>query len=138
MAFTKEEIVSIYRKRAKYYDFTANLYYLFGFREQAYRKKAVVALTLMPGDVVVEIGCGTGLNFHLLQNVIGPNGKIIGVDMTDEMLKQAQQRVEENGWSNVELVKSDAAIFQFPLEIDGVILLCLQILTKLLKMVVRL
>jgi ubiquinone/menaquinone biosynthesis C-methylase UbiE len=121
MSFTKEEIASLYRKRSRFYDFTANLYYLLGFREQAYRKKSVDALKLSPGDVVVEIGCGTGLNFPLLQKVIGPKGKIIGVDLTDEMLKQAQRRVKENGWSNVELVKSDAALFQFPSEIDGVI-----------------
>jgi ubiquinone/menaquinone biosynthesis C-methylase UbiE len=121
MSFTKEQIVDLYRKRAKYYDFTANLYYLIGFSEQAYRRKSVKALNLSPGDVVVEIGCGTGLNFLLLENIVGPKGKIIGVDLTDEMLKQAQRRVEKNSWSNVELVKSDAASYQFPSEIDGVI-----------------
>lgn len=56
-----------------------------------------------------------------LENIVGPKGKIIGVDLTDEMLKQAQRRVEKNSWSNVELVKSDAALYQFPSEIDGVI-----------------
>jgi ubiquinone/menaquinone biosynthesis C-methylase UbiE len=121
MSFTKEEIIGLYRKRSRYYDLTANLYYLIGFREQAYRKKSVDALNLSDGDVVVEIGCGTGLNFPLLQKVVGREGKIIGVDLTDEMLKQAQRRVKENGWSNVELVKSDAALYQFPPEIDGVI-----------------
>ena len=121
MSFTNEQIVDLYRKRAKYYDFTANLYYLIGFSEQAYRKKSVKVLNLSLGDVVVEIGCGTGLNFPLLQNIVGPKGRIIGVDLTDEMLKQARRRVEKNGWSNVELVKSDAALYQFPSEIDGVI-----------------
>ena len=121
MSFTREEIVNLYRKRAKHYNFTANLYYLLGFREYAYRKKAVYALSLNRGDTVVEIGCGTGLNFSLLQEVIGPKGKIIGVDLTDKMLEQAQQRIKENGWSNVELVRSDAALYQFPSEIDGVI-----------------
>ena len=121
MSFTQEEIINLYRKRANHYDFTANLYYLLGFREYAYRKKAVYALNLNRGDTVVEIGCGTGLNFSLLQEVIGPKGKIIGVDLTDKMLEQAQQRIKENGWSNVELVRSDAALYQFPSEIDGVI-----------------
>jgi ubiquinone/menaquinone biosynthesis C-methylase UbiE len=63
MILNKEEILQLYRKRASGYDITANLYYLVGFREQAYRKKAVKAFNLYEDDTVVEIGCGTGLNF---------------------------------------------------------------------------
>ena len=85
----------IYKKRAKRYDLTAQLYYLFGFREWAYRKRAVEKLKLKDGDTVVEIGCGTGLNFALIQKIIGENGKIIGVDITKEMLKEAEKRVKE-------------------------------------------
>ncbi len=117
----KRDVINIYRKRAKRYNFTANLFYLIGFRLQAYRKKAVQALNLQRGDTVVEIGCGTGLNFPLLQQAVGPEGKIIGTDITDAMLAQAQERVEENGWSNVELVQTDAALFDFPTGVDGII-----------------
>ncbi len=77
---TRSELKDLYRRRAKRYDFTANLYYLVGFREWSYRKKAVAALRLRPGDTVVEIGCGTGLNFGLLQTAVGPSGRIIGVE----------------------------------------------------------
>lgn len=118
---TSKEIVSLYRDRAKHYDFTANLYYLVGFREWAYRKRAVEALNLKRGDTVVEIGCGTGLNFSLLEQAVGAEGKIIGVDLTDSMLAQARKRVESNGWSNVELVHENAAAFQFPSGVDGII-----------------
>ncbi len=118
---TREDVINIYRKRAKRYDITANLYYLIGFREGAYRKKAVDALNLQRGDTVVEIGCGTGMNFSLLQQAIGHDGKIIGVDLTDDMLAQARKRVEEKGWANVELVVSDAASYKFPECIDGII-----------------
>lgn len=118
---TRENVVNLYRRRAKHYDFTANLYYLIGFREWTYRKKAVKALNLQRSDTVVEIGCGTGLNFSLLRQAIGLEGKIIGVDLTDAMLAQARKRVEENGWSNVELINSDATSFQFPTGVDGII-----------------
>lgn len=121
MALNKQEIADLYRKRSKRYDFTAQLYYLPGFREYAYREKAVKALALKRGDTVVEIGCGTGLNFRLLQNELGSEGKIVGVDLTDSMLSRAQQRVRRNGWSNVELVQSDAAVFSFPQKVDGII-----------------
>ena len=46
----KDYIIETYRKRAANYDFTANLYYLFGYREWAYRRMAVEALKLKPGD----------------------------------------------------------------------------------------
>ena len=121
MPLNEQELVDVYRKRAKRYDFTAQLYYLMGFREWAYREKAVTALALKRGDTVVDIGCGTGLNFNLLQNEVGREGKIVGVDLTDAMLSRAQERVRRNGWSNVELVQSDAATFPFPQRVDGII-----------------
>lgn len=80
---TRGDLVNLYRRRARRYDFTANLYYLLGFREWRYCNKAVAALPLCPGDTVVEIGCGTGLNFGLLVDEVGETGRIIGVDMTD-------------------------------------------------------
>ncbi len=76
MALTAKEIINLYRLRAGRYDFTANLYYLIGYRELAYRKRAVDALGLLPGDTVVEIACGTGLNFPLLECAVGPSGQI--------------------------------------------------------------
>ncbi len=118
---TKDEVTAIYRKRAKRYDFTANLFRVIGFREPAYREMAVKALNLQRGDTVVEIGCGTGLNFPLLQEAVGPAGKIIGVDLTDAMLAEAHSRVEKQGWTNVELVQSDAAQYRFPSGVDGII-----------------
>jgi demethylmenaquinone methyltransferase/2-methoxy-6-polyprenyl-1,4-benzoquinol methylase len=118
---SRDELVALYRKRARRYDLTANLYYLIGFREWAYRKKAVAALRLKRGDVVVEIGCGTGLNFGLLEDAVGPGGKVIGVDMNDAMLARAQKRVVANGLSNVSLVRSDAADYPFPEKVDGIL-----------------
>ncbi len=121
MPFPPHAVVDIYRRRARHYDVSANLYYLLGFREYAYRRKAVAALKLRPGDTVVEIGCGTGLNFSLLQAAIGPAGRLIGVDLTDAMLEQARRRVRAQAWSNVELVHGDAAKYEFPHDVAGVL-----------------
>lgn len=118
---SKAEIAQIYRKRSMRYDFTANLYYLIGLREFEYRQRAVEALDLQPDDTVVEIGCGTGLNFGLLEDKVGTTGRIIGVDLTDAMLERARRRVQNNGWTNVDLVLSDAATFQFPDQVGGVL-----------------
>jgi demethylmenaquinone methyltransferase/2-methoxy-6-polyprenyl-1,4-benzoquinol methylase len=119
--FDREQLIALYRRRANRYDFTANLYYLIGFREWAYRKKAVNALRLSRRDTVVEIGCGTGLNFKLLQQAVGPQGHIIGVDLTDGMLQQARARIEQEAWTNVELVECDASTYEFPSEVGGIL-----------------
>jgi len=118
---TKDDLIRIYRRRARRYDLTSNLYYLIGARVRAYRKMVVKTLGLCPEDTVVEIGCGTGLNFPLLQKEIGPRGKIIGVDLTDAMLEKARRRVSDEESINVELINIDAASFLFPTGIDGII-----------------
>jgi ubiquinone/menaquinone biosynthesis C-methylase UbiE len=51
---------------------------------------------LKAGDTVVDIACGTGANFSFLQEKIGSNGRIVGVDFTDAMLTKAKERVTEN------------------------------------------
>jgi demethylmenaquinone methyltransferase/2-methoxy-6-polyprenyl-1,4-benzoquinol methylase len=111
----QEQMIDIYRQRAKSYD-TSGISGL-----EPWRKQAVHTLNLKRGDLVVDIGCGTGLNFMPLQEAVGPAGKIIGVDLTDAMLDQARQRVSEHGWQNVELVQSDAAQYAFPDHVDGII-----------------
>ncbi len=120
MLFSKQTLIQPYRQRAKHYNLSANLYYLIGFREQAYRKMAVKTLNLQSGHSVIEIDCGTGLNFPLLQRQIGPTGRIIGIDLTDAMLEQAYQRVRKKGWLNVELVQTDAEAYQFPPLVNGI------------------
>lgn len=121
MAFSKSEIVQLYRRRARHYNFTAQLYYLLGFREWAYRRKAVKALSLKRGDTVVEVACGTGLNFRLFEDAVGAEGRVMGVDMTDRMLEGARAAVRENHWDNVELTLSDATSYRFPRGVQGVI-----------------
>src|SRR5271165_28937 len=107
MALNQDELITLYRGIAHRYDLTSNLYTIFGFPMGAFRRAAVGALALCAGDTVVELGCGTGLNFPLLQRAVGPRGKIIGVDMTDAMLAKASERISKHGWTNIELVQSD-------------------------------
>lgn len=118
---TKGEVSDVYRKRAKNYNFTVQLYHLLGFRIGSYREQAIESLHLKAGDTVVDVGCGTGANFPMLQERVGRNGKIIGVDFTDAMPAKARDRVERSQWRNVELVQSDVASYQFPDRVDGVV-----------------
>ena len=117
----QERLIETYRKKAKHYDVVSRLYPAPGYPQRVQRRRAVDALGLRRGDTVVDVACGTGLNFSLLEEAIGPDGRIVGVDLTDAMLAQAEERVERNGWDNVGLVQSDAAEFEFPSEVDAIL-----------------
>jgi demethylmenaquinone methyltransferase/2-methoxy-6-polyprenyl-1,4-benzoquinol methylase len=106
---TQQRLIETYRKKAKHYDVTSRLYPAPGYPQRAQRLRAVQALGLRAGASVIDIACGTGLNFPLIEEAIGPGGRIVGVDLTDAMLAQAQDRIETNGWSNISLVQADAA-----------------------------
>jgi demethylmenaquinone methyltransferase/2-methoxy-6-polyprenyl-1,4-benzoquinol methylase len=118
---SREHLIETYRKKARHYDITSRFYPVPGYPQRAQRLRAVEALGLDPGDRVVDVACGTGLNFPLLEEAIGPDGSIVGVDLTDAMLAQAQDRIETNGWSNISLVQADAANFDFPTALDAIL-----------------
>lgn len=85
------------------------------------RRKAVKALDLKAGDTVLEIGAGTGRNLPLLVEAVGPGGRVIAIDASEGMLREARKLVGRRGWSNVELVHQDAAQLDLDRDIDGVL-----------------
>ena len=88
-----------YRKRAYAYDLELAAF-------EPIRRKAIERLQLTPGDAVLDVGCGTGLSFGLLQRAIGACGHIVGIEQCPEMLAKARQRVTDQGWTNVTLINS--------------------------------
>jgi demethylmenaquinone methyltransferase/2-methoxy-6-polyprenyl-1,4-benzoquinol methylase len=118
---TQERLIGIYRKKAKRYEIVSRLYPVPGYPLWAQRRRAVKALRLRPGATVIDLACGTGQNFPLIEQAVGPDGRILGVDLTDAMLAQAQRRVEHKGWSNISLVQADAADYPFPAEVDAIL-----------------
>jgi SAM-dependent methyltransferase len=57
---------------------------------------------LQPGEVVVDLGSGAGFDCFLAARQVGPQGRVIGVDMTHEMLKKARDNTARTGAANVE------------------------------------
>ena len=57
---------------------------------------------LLPGEHVVDVGCGAGLDSLIAARMVGPSGRVIGVDMTPEMLAKARSGAQALGLSNVE------------------------------------
>jgi ubiquinone/menaquinone biosynthesis C-methylase UbiE len=67
---------------------------------------AVQGHGLRPGLTVLDIGCGTGLNFELILDAIGTQGSITGIDTSTKMLNRARQKVNHNKWMNVRLLQN--------------------------------
>ena len=57
---------------------------------------------LHPGEVVVDLGCGGGLDIFLAAPKVGPEGRAIGIDMTPEMIERARKNAAKGGFTNVE------------------------------------
>lgn len=83
------------------------------------RRAAVARLDLAPGQTVLDMGCGTGMSFPLLEEVIGPEGHIVGIDLSPEMLAYARARVARQHWGNVTLVQAAADEPEIPAEADA-------------------
>lgn len=62
---------------------------------------------LRKGETVVDLGSGAGIDVFLSSKGVGARGKIIGIDMTDEMLERATKNAKEGGYTNVEFRKGD-------------------------------
>ena len=78
-----------------------------------------------PGQVVLDLGCGAGIDVVLAAKKVGPTGRVIGVDMTDEMIERARRNLAEAGITHAEIRKG--IIEEMPVEsgsVDWVISNC--------------
>ena len=91
---------------APYYDLLSGEYPVY----HAGRLLGIDALAPTPGQQVLDVGCGTGLNFPLLQERIGASGTIVGIDRSAEMLARARRRAQARGWGNVILIQADMVL----------------------------
>jgi ubiquinone/menaquinone biosynthesis C-methylase UbiE len=81
---------------------------------QGHRERLVAALDIRPGDRVLDVGCGTGLCFDGLRMGVGPNGSVIGIDESVDMVRLAKRRVAARRWANVSVLHSSAGRAKFP------------------------
>ncbi len=105
---TKEMIEQLFDATATSYDRTGpDLFARFG-------ERLVEMFSPAPGAQVLDIATGTGAVLLPAARRVGPQGRVIGIDLSSEILREAENSVREQGLSNVELLKMDAEHLEFP------------------------
>lgn len=99
----KTAVINAYKRYAGIYDI------VFGRVFHAGRKRAVDRMDCRPGDLVLEVGAGTGLSLPLYPR----ETQVVAVDISPHMLDKARRRVSENGLDNVQLKVMDAQQLEF-------------------------
>ncbi|HED03331.1 MAG TPA: methyltransferase domain-containing protein [Candidatus Fraserbacteria bacterium] len=113
------KIQKIYSQRAASYN--QHVRWLSLGLQRKLRQYITAKLDLQPGQTVLEVACGTGLNFSAIQAAIGPEGRLIGFDYTPAMLDQAKKQIEHQGWQNVSLMQGDVLQLQLAEPVDAIL-----------------
>jgi demethylmenaquinone methyltransferase/2-methoxy-6-polyprenyl-1,4-benzoquinol methylase len=103
-----------YRAHAPGYDASAA-------RTMPLRRRTVAKLGLEPGQTVLDVACGTGLSFALLQTGVGAAGRIVGVELSPDMIALARARCVQARWDNVTLVESAVQTADIPGPVDAIL-----------------
>ena len=98
-----EFVADVYAKMSAVYDYT------FGPVSHPGRVEAIQRMGIRPGDRVLEVGVGTGINAPLYPR----SCSVTGIDFSPKMLEKAQQRIERKGVENVRLFEMDATNLKF-------------------------
>lgn len=104
MGMNVESVEKIYSRYSSVYDL------IFGKIFHSGRQHAVEMLDVRPGDRILEVGVGTGLSLPCYP----PSCKIVGIDISGQMLEEAEKRIREEGIRNTTLRRMDATQMELP------------------------
>jgi ubiquinone/menaquinone biosynthesis C-methylase UbiE len=105
---SKHDARAFYTRISRFYDFSE------GSFERKYIQKGVETLSVRGGDIVLEIGVGTGGSVIEFVRLVGESGKVVGVDIAMGMLDVTQKKLQKEDMLNrVELVCTDAVRLPF-------------------------
>lgn len=83
-------------------------------------ESALAALELREGEIVLDVGCGTGQTLLELRERVGAAGRVVGLDISPPMLEGARARIAESGSNNIECVLDDATTFRSEERFDAI------------------
>ena len=108
---SKEAARASYNWLSQWYDMIA------GGSERKFSEEGLDLLSVSAGETVLEVGCGTGHSLLALSQLVGPNGRVHGLDLSEGMLMQARSRLEKSRVGQwVSLQCGDAVHLPFPAE----------------------
>lgn len=117
MAGRQEEITAQYDRVAPWYRALSPFFLI----NPQLRRRTVAAMGLGPGDSVLEVGVGSGRNLPWLLDAVGPNGSVVGVDLSPGMLAEARKVVDRRGAANVTLIEADASAVELDRDFDAIL-----------------
>ncbi|MCL1631832.1 demethylmenaquinone methyltransferase [Sporolactobacillus sp. CPB3-1] len=102
----REKVHQVFQSIYKKYD---SMNSLISFnRHKAWRRKADALVAARKGEQVIDVCCGTGDWSLSLAAAVGPGGKVVGLDFSDNMLKIAEMKKKVRQYDNIKLVNGDA------------------------------
>lgn len=108
----REKVHRVFETIFEKYDFMNSL--ISFNRHKAWRKKALTAMNVKPGQSVLDVCCGTGDWTLALAKAVGPSGSVTGLDFSANMLSVARQKLERERLRNVQLDCGDALAMPYP------------------------
>lgn len=106
--------IARYRDHAAGYDDSCR-------RTQPLRLETIAKLRLGPGDVVLDVGSGTGMSFEMLSPRVGASGRVVAVELSPDMMDLARQKVRERSYHNVSLVEASLEDAPIPDGLDAIL-----------------
>ena len=86
-----------------------------------YRKNAIKFLDLKPNSALLDVACGTGFNFKIIESFLKNEGKIVGLDISPKSLEFAKGRVIKHNWTNIKLISSNIGDYDPAIQFDAAI-----------------
>lgn len=115
-----KKVYSYWGKKRTLYNLSSKISF-FGY-DNFLRNRVIDLMRLKKGSRVLDVACGTGLNFKFIENKIGNNGEIIAIDYVKEMIEAAGKEMKSRQYKNIRLILGDATSMNFPNNyFDGII-----------------